>query len=387
MTRVLEGEGNLMRGAATLDQSREYEWSRIRTRAPGLGRLRGSMCSKLGIRRQIRGSALDRIVLVFMVLLVSTFQSSAATADLTDNLRIELDAAYRAQYFDADTEWSHLFFFGVDVHKVFSTAKGDIGTLVFQPYAVRNVNLNPAPSFFDDGNNWGLQWRIANFNLTALAKNRFNIRVGHYRLPFGLEHLTPESQGRLRNFVTIKGFRADWGGTVNGILPFGEYEFGWSRGSGNDWEAKGNPYLVTGRIGTPRRKSLILGASFQIGDVKLRNGIVERRRGGVDASYLFGRFALRGDFSIGKDDGSHRWAFLGDVSYKTLLEKVETYGQIFATSQESPKKWEETVELRAGFRVEVHRMMALSAEIQQPVEAAPGKSERPKVFMQIRFRI
>lgn len=307
-------------------------------------------------------------------------------ADLTDNLRIAADASYRSIYRDAETEWSHLFAFGFDVHKVFSSSKGDIGTFVFQPYALRTVNINPPPPFFDEGANWGLQWRIANFNLTALAKNRFNIRVGHFRVPFGLEHLTPETQGRLRNYTTIRGFRADWGATFNGVLPFGEYEVGWSRGSGNDWDTRGDPYLVSGRIGSPRNKRFVVGASFQTGDIHLGPGIVGRTRGGVDMSYFAGPFSVRADFSVGEDDDRKRWALLTDFSYLALADTLDGYTQVFITSTEFGSKWEETYEMRFGVRWEVNRVAALSTELRQPIEAAPNRSERPTLFMQLRFR-
>ena len=75
---------------------------------------------------------------------------------------------------------------GLDVHTVIAGKRGDIGTLTFQPYLLRIDDAPAAGGLFEDEHDWALQWRIANFNYTGLGHGRFNVRVGHFEIPFGL---------------------------------------------------------------------------------------------------------------------------------------------------------------------------------------------------------
>lgn len=150
---------------------------------------------------------------------------------------------------------------GLDIHKVFSNKTQDIGTLTFQPYIVKLNNVAQAPFIFDHGNDTELTWRIANFNYTALAQGKFNIRIGHFEVPFGLEHHV-DTNGTLRQLtINDRGIKADWGISVNGILPNLEYEIALTRGSGNDIKSTENPHIFSGRIATPSHKNLITGIS------------------------------------------------------------------------------------------------------------------------------
>ena len=74
----------------------------------------------------------------------------------------------------------HLGAVGLDLHRVYSSEQGDIGTLTLQPYLLRIDSARNAPPLFDDGDDWALQWRIANFNYTGLGHGRFNVRLGHF---------------------------------------------------------------------------------------------------------------------------------------------------------------------------------------------------------------
>ena len=53
---------------------------------------------------------------------------------LTDNLRWALDVAGRLVVNTQDGSLSHVEFVGIDLHKVVSTSKRDIGTLLVQLY-------------------------------------------------------------------------------------------------------------------------------------------------------------------------------------------------------------------------------------------------------------
>lgn len=152
------------------------------------------------------------------------------------------------------------------------------------------------PPFFEDDHDQELVYRIFNFNYTALARGRFNIRVGHYEIPYGLEHVV-NTNGTLRDYTPGRnlGVKADWGTGVNGGFDKFEYEIGLSRCTGNVYSSDGNPYILAGRIGTPRDENVVAGFSFMVGDVaqpgtseKTRN----RKRFGPDIQVRRGPWSM-----------------------------------------------------------------------------------------------
>ena len=66
----------------------------------------------------------------------------------TDNLRWAIDESVRG-IVNGDGDVATLAFFGLDVHKVFSTGNRDIATLTLQPYLTRVDDLVPTPPIFD----------------------------------------------------------------------------------------------------------------------------------------------------------------------------------------------------------------------------------------------
>ena len=122
---------------------------------------------------------------------------AAARADepgsLTDNMRRTVDFSSRLLH--AENRTWQLLAIGLDVHSVIAGTRGDIGTLTLQPYLLRVEGAPVGGGLFHDGHDWALQWRIANFNYTGLGHGRFNIRMGHFEIPFGLEQIE-QTNGR-----------------------------------------------------------------------------------------------------------------------------------------------------------------------------------------------
>ena len=169
-------------------------------------------------------------------------QADDGPSPLTDNLRWAIDLAARPSFDDRLDEWHSAFFLGLDVHKVFGSESGDWGTLVLQPYLTR-LDSPRHPPFFESNHDWELVWRIFNFNYTGIASGRFNVRVGHMEIPFGLEQVV-NTNGTLRDYQHGRniGVKADWGVSLNGELPAWDYEFSLTRGTGNEWSSRGDPF-------------------------------------------------------------------------------------------------------------------------------------------------
>lgn len=278
--------------------------------------------------------------IIFLVLLLvfslSRF-SYAQTSDyelLGENSRWSIDLATRVI---RNTEKKNNVFMhaiGLDIHKVFSSRTADIGTLTFQPYIVKLNNANTAPFGFDDGNDTQLTWRIANFNYTALSQGKLNIRTGHFEIPFGLEYQI-DTNGTLRQLTTSdRGIKADWGFSINGIMPDFEYEIALTRGSGNEIKSRGNPHIFSGRIGTLSNKNMVAGLSWFTGDVLGKDGVTQRQKLGIDASYYYYQWQFMAESSIGQTAKNDTINSFIEALWRNPRENLSTYIQLGYQSTE-----------------------------------------------------
>ncbi|MEZ5497926.1 MAG: hypothetical protein R3E77_00715 [Steroidobacteraceae bacterium] len=230
----------------------------------------------------------------------------AAAPGAANDWRFSVDTAARSVWNETLGGDAQAYFLGLDVHRVFSDERGDIGTLTLQPYLTRLVDMPMYPPFFDGPNDTELVFRIFNFNLTRYGGGRSNVRIGHFEIPFGLEQVV-NTNGTLHDYIhgPNLGVKADWGLGVNGDLPRFEYEAAITRGSGNEWENLGSPYIVAARIGTPRDAAFAVGLSVFDGRVFDRSQsdfTTRRRRVGVDAIWTGPRIGLQAELSAGKDE-------------------------------------------------------------------------------------
>lgn len=108
----------------------------------------------------------------------SLFENSRAIIDLSSRFSAKIDG---------DGE-SFTHFVGLDTHNLFSDEKGDWATYVGQI-------------------DWSLTTRMLKLNVNLLGRiidGAPNVRVGHYEIPFGLDHLI-NTNGTLHNFKNLAG--------------------------------------------------------------------------------------------------------------------------------------------------------------------------------------
>ena len=196
---------------------------------------------------------------------------------LSDNLRFTIDISGRFEY-DTDREdWSTTQYYGYDLFKVLSSKQGDYATIVLQGFATRLDN-NPAPPWFFEGpTDWLWVHRMFYINWKLAPRDTMNLKVGHFEMPFGLE-MGIDTNGTLRQVGTAPnlGIKADWGLTLNGVSNGLEYEFGISRGSGNEWDTAGSPYAFVGRVGTDPTKGWWVGVSGFAAELSRTDTTIER---------------------------------------------------------------------------------------------------------------
>ena len=319
------------------------------------------------------------------------FSSSVDWAFLGENSRGTIDLSSRTSS-NLDTgEFSFLHVLGLDIHKVFSSSTADIGTLMFQPYILKLNNVNNPSFIFDDGNDTKLTWRIANFNYTALNQGKFNIRVGHFEVPFGLEYQI-DTNGTLRQLTAAqRGIKTDWGFSVNGILPRFEYEVALTRGSGVELRKKGNPHLFSGRVGTLSNKNTVLGISWLAGDVLAANGVIERKNIGLDASYYYYQWQFMAESSIGKVAGNNTLNNFVELLWRNAKEDLSVYTQLeykrAEIDYEVSSKVDATSSWTAGVQWINDDGFDISAQYKQKLKEADGVNMDPTLSVQLRYRM
>jgi len=341
-------------------------------------------------------------------------------AALRTNLRFTADLSSRV---GVDNRGGVFFenVVGLDVHKVISGAHGDWGTVILQGYLTRIDNQASHPPFFDGPHDTELVYRIANLNITRYGRGRFNIRVGHFEIPFGLEQVI-NTNGTLRDFMhgANLGLKADWGAGVNGSSPHVEYEVTLSRGTGNSISGHGSPYALAGRVGTPSDANFVIGASAFQGRVwnpgavrqwsidirsdssygkdldpllegTVTTGLIERRRVGVDVQWYRGLYGVLAEAAYGHDSGPSGWG-RRDV-LNTLVEinrgssdgRVNAYVQGRLFTREPVQERNRTLASALGVRLAVNAHWALSAEYATSL-LSPSGTWGSTTRSQIRYR-
>ena len=309
---------------------------------------------------------------------------------ITDNLRTTLDLSSRALIPESGSA-GYLNAIGLDLHKVFSSPDRDWGTLIVQLYLTRIDDLQRRPFFFDDEDDWELVTRVTNFNYTGLSHGEFNVRVGHFEIPFGLEVPT-YSNGTVRQLLNPRnlGLKADWGVSINGELDRFLYEISLTRGSGVHFISEGSPFAVAGRIGTGRNLDLFTptpgwGLSFLCGDILGPRGTTERFRIGIDGRTYLGPFGIMGEFSAGQDEGQSVFTGLAELNWQNPKESTVAYLQARSLVFEDDD-WSREVGTAIGVRLVPDSHWTLSGQIERDLVTRGDQRPVNLFILQARYR-
>jgi hypothetical protein len=331
------------------------------------------------------------------VLLSLTCQAAAADGDQSANspfwkrnVRFAIDIAGRGTSDSKGHKPASALLLGADVQKIFSSARGDVGTLLLQGYLIRIDNLERHPGFPNDDHDTAFEFRNFYFNYTGFARNRANLKLGHFELPYGLEAVV-DTNGTLRDYSlgTNVGIKADWGLSLNGTLPRFEYEVGLSRGSGNAWTATGDPYAVVGRIGTTRDRTVVVGLSGFTGRIVAADrptGTVQRSRVGVDAQWELGASRFLSEVSLGHED--HRGILHGvvEADLSSPERGLMGYAQLLVTRVATPALDDQSVQLVLGAAFEPDGRWSASLQWSRDLRVPVGKQTGGAFAVQIRHR-
>ncbi len=272
------------------------------------------------------------LCIVFTTIVLTTYPpmgiaSSSKELNVSNNARWTFDLSALSAKETQSRDSAEIYTIGFDYFTKLTYQDRDIATIIFQPYWIQLNNVQAPPEFFDDGDDNAINWRITNINFTGLSRGKFNIRVGHFEVPFGIEQ-NLDSNGTLRQFTfTDRQIKADWGISANGLFPSFDYEFALTRGSGNNWTNRSEPYLVSGRIGAPHINNIVWGLSYFYGDLLTHQGIIHRRRVGADLAYYYYQWEFHGELSLGKDEGIDTENAWIEAVWNNRTESFKTYTQ------------------------------------------------------------
>lgn len=335
-----------------------------------------------------------------------------------DNLRLTLDLSSRISLSTRRGKVGVEHVVGLDLHKVFSDVEGDWGTLRLQPYLTRLDNLSPRPPFFEDDDDWELVLRFFDFNYTGVGRGRLNFRIGHFEIPYGLEHVI-DTNGTVRQFIPGRnlGLKADWGVSINGVLRHLEYELALTRGTGNEFFHRGEPFIIAGRIGTPRHRNFILGVSAFHGRVwnpgavgqwrsglktpsraeaargitdtaggRGRDDILRRTRFGIDVQWYVGTVGILAEGSFGRDYNQDVFNGLVEINWSNAEDNWFVYTQARTFAQRFARGWDSATQSVAGVRYRPDNHWSFSVQYVQDIDSMLDARRDAMLTVQTRYR-
>jgi hypothetical protein len=309
------------------------------------------------------------------------------------NHQATADLSTRGIYSEIQDRLGSEFTIGLDGYGKLSTWNRDIATFVVQIYGGRIENHPFAPPYFGGRDDWDIFAKINTINFHLSNDRRFNIKLGHYEVPYGLE-ATINSNGTLRQFShpSNLGLKLDWGATINGTFPLFQYEIGVSRGSGTDYHSTGDPHAIAGRIGTPIDSenfwgSSSVGISFYQADLTRPDGSSQERwRVGVDGQHYLGPFGVLGELSVGETDSETTINTLTELNITNPRETILAYNQLRWVHQRLATGWDDSGSLAFGVRYAPDTHWALSAQFTQELWQLAKVSTDQIFSLQLRYR-
>ena len=276
--------------------------------------------------------------ILLSVFILTSYSYGERTVPYFENSRINFDLSSRISYHERNDESQFQQFIGFDFYSPLNDGVKDWGYITLQPYLHRIDNGTRTPTYYSDPHDWEFILRTAAITYTGFGYNLPWIRVGHFEVPFGVEH-TKNTFGNLHQYAQTQklGVKVDWGLAMGQELENWQYEFSLTRGSGVNYRDRENPYAFSGRIATLNDDYWAAGLSFFYGDV-LREKIVQNRQlVAIDFQYYWNSFGFLAEIHAGDIDERDTFGSLVEVNWRNIDETLEFYAQYhFRDTRENP---------------------------------------------------
>ena len=260
----------------------------------------------------------------------------AAVAEAADDrdpglgTRAALDLSTRHLVATSDGDWDGVTAIGLDVLQMLSSNNTDWGRVLLQGYLLGSHQWEEHPPFVADSTAWTPTVRLAYVDLTGPLDDKLALRVGHIAIPYGINlPITVNANGTLQQYLSVPnlGLMLDYGASLHGELTFLEYEVMVGRGSGMNYVGTEGTWVVSGRVGSPELRPIVVGGSVYRGHQLTPAGVLDRTRMGVDARY-YGPIDAMVEASVGTDAGTTRvFNSIEQVSWRTASDGFMAYVQ------------------------------------------------------------
>ena len=173
------------------------------------------------------------------------------------------------------------------------------------------------------------------------------------------------------------------------MLRWFDYEISLSRGSGNEWLSRGDPFAVAARVGSPAERNVVVGLSGFHGEVLARRpraATVRRTRLGLDAQWLVGPFTLLGETSVGRNNRSDVVNSLAEVNWRSTSDEWLVYVQERLFLQRFSRGWSRADATVVGVRYVPNNHVSLSAQYTHDWTTFGSTPHDSVVSLQARYR-
>jgi hypothetical protein len=205
--------------------------------------------------------------------------------------------------------------------------------------------------------------------------------------------------------------------SINGVLPQFEYEVALTRGTGNEFFHRGEPFALTGRIGTPRDRNFVLGFSAFHGRVwsrgavgqwrsgleppsqaqvargmtntsggRGRSDVLRRTRFGVDVQWYFGSVGVLAEASFGRDYNQDVFNGLAEMNWSNPDDRWFVYTQARVFAQRFDRGWDSAAQSVVGVRYRPDNHWSLSVQYSQDIETMSDAPRDGTIIVQTRYR-
>jgi len=180
-----------------------------------------------------------------------------------------------------------------------------------------------------------------------------------------------------------------WGVSFNGENKDVEYEVGLTRGSGNFYRRRDDPYVISGRIGTSRNKSVALGLSALHGEIlnfDSLGGTTRRSRLGVDLTVASEKFVYLSELSAGVENDEPVFTGLFEIDAYNKDETLLIYNQFVVRGIEQGSDWDFEVRDSIGVRWTPDTNWALSTQLTHFFDVLGSARRGTSLQVQARYR-
>jgi len=275
---------------------------------------------------------------------------------------------------------------GLEYYRKFSGDYGDYLTLDLQARLTYDFDQKFKKAFALEIHNALLEYKIA---------YGYNIRAGHFDIPFCLEPNVDTHGTVLQTFAQKNiGFKQDWGIAFRGALEYFDYALALTLGQGMGITIKSGSYLVSGRVGSPSERNFQVGLSFIYGKVFESMDmstfpapdygmIISKKRVGVDAQYLVGPFLLKGEIAYGKNDQNKMFGALLESDYTLpFFQSLELELQSLYWQDDLSNRDSRDLTVSAGISYKVNSSITLRTTYFHDIYAM-GRQPDKQIFVQL----